>query len=233
MKIALFDFCETLVNYQTADYYVEYTLKKYNRIIFYKKITEMPIIKDVIERNWKIRKKLRLFFLKGLSEKQMQEAAKEYYLEFIKPNSFPYMIKMIKEYQDKEYSTYIVSGGYGIYINEYVKEYGLDGVIANEFKYTEKKGIKIFSGFIQGKDCMDYEKIDRLIQLFKNCKIDASISYSDSLSDLPLLKWTDTGVLVSKYKERKSAKENGLEQIVLKDLESDDTLFEFGGIEGK
>ena len=51
MKIAIFDFCETLVNYQTADYFVEYTLKKNNRGKLYYALLKVSFINEYLK--WK------------------------------------------------------------------------------------------------------------------------------------------------------------------------------------
>lgn len=229
MKIVLFDFCETLVNYQTADYFVEYTLKKHNRGKMYYAIAELGVIKKLLGKHWRIKKKLHLLQMKGLSKQDIEDAAKEYYIEYVKPNSFPYMRSLINEYKDKGYMVYIVSGGYSPYIRMYAEELMVDDVIANDFSYN-KRGK--FKGHIIRKDCMELEKIVRLDEYFADKDIQESISYSDSLSDLPMLKWTQRGVLVSKYKERKSAKDNKLEQIVLHDVEKQVIRFEFSGLKG-
>lgn len=226
MKLVLFDFCDTLVNFQTADPFVEYVKKEYGRGIVYDKFWSVQCVYKFLEKHWKLRKKINLYQIKGLNEDQIRKSAEDYYNTLIRPNSFVYMKNLIKEYKEKEYVVYLISGGYEEYIKFYADELGVDGVIANSFKYKNKKGRKIFTGKIIGKECMDEEKVNRLNRIFKKDEVDFSISYSDSLSDLPLFRWTDKAVLVSKSKERKCAKENGLEQIVLADYETKDVLFE-------
>lgn len=129
------------------------------------------------------------------------------------------MKELIKKYKAEGYFVYIVSGGYKEYIDYYARDLGVNGVIANEFKYINRFGKSIFSGLLCSKDCMGIEKVNRLNQMFNHKDIDFSVSYSDSLSDLPLFKWTDKAILVSKFKERRCAKENGLDQIVLAEHE--------------
>lgn len=227
MKIALFDFCETLVNFQTADYFVEYALKMHNKGNVYYGLLKFGVVKKFLNKHWQIRKKLHLFQMKGMSKQEIEKAAQEYYKLYIKPNIFPYMLGLIKEYKDKGYKVYIVSGGYSTYIKYYADEIYVDDVIANDFSYS-KKGI--FRGVICKRDCMGIEKINRLNAYFLKTDIEKSISYSDSLSDLPMLKWTQKGVLISKYKERKSAKKNNLEQVVLQEVETEGVIFEFSGL---
>lgn len=218
MKLALFDFCETLVNFQTADVFVDYTLRMYGRYKKYYILANKSIFVNFLNRYWKLKKKIHLFFLRGLTEEELVHAAKGFYLEYIEPNTFNCMKKIILDYKNNGYKTYIISGGYTIYIDLYAKNNGIDGIIANEFMYKISKGRKVFTGFICEKDCMGNEKIKRLERVFKNINIDESISFSDSPTDKPVLDWADKGVLVSKYKEREFAVENSYDQIVLSKL---------------
>lgn len=218
MKVALFDFCETLTNFQTAEYYVMFALKKTSRYRYYERALSINWLENLIKRNWKLRKKILLFFLCGVSKEELVEIAKEYYNTYIKPNSFNCMRSLIFQYKRKGYQTYIISGGYSIYIDIYAKECGMDGVVANDFKYKEKNGKYVFTGKLVNKDCMEEEKINRIESLFQDMDIDDSIAFSDSYSDLPLLKWADKGVVVSKYKRRKFAEKEGFDQIVISEI---------------
>lgn len=231
MKLALFDFCETLVNFQTADYFVEYCLKKFNRNNCYERMFRIKIINVFLNKHWRLRKNVHLYFLKGIKEEEIKIAAKEYYIRYIKPNSFETMGKLISDYKSDDYKVYIVSGGYSPYIEYYANDHNIDGIISNNFKYKRKSGENIFTGKLCGRDCMGEEKVIRLNFLFMCDEIEDSVSYSDSLSDLPLFRWTKRAVLVSKYKERKSAKENNLEQIILANVEPEGTRFEFNGLD--
>ena len=229
MKIALFDFCETLVNYQTADYFVEYVLKKYKRNGFYSFIMAIKPANRYLAKNWMIRKHIHLYQMKGLGQKEIDAAANEFFLKYIEPNQFNSMVELIEEYQKNGYKTYIVSGGYEPYIRYYAEKHNMDGIVANEFSYKETSDKK-FSGKLTREDCMGAEKVNRLNEMFAGVSIEDSIGFSDSLSDLPMLNWCNKKVLVSKYKERKCAAENGLDPIVLCEKEAEDVSFEFDGI---
>lgn len=230
MKLALFDFCETLVNFQTADFFIEYCLKKFGRNDFYEGMLQVKIINAFLNKHWRFRKSIHLYLLKGIKEEDIKIAAMEYYIKYIKTNSFKSMAKLINGYKRDDYKVYIVSGGYSPYIEYYANDHNIDGIISNDFKYKRRSGENIFTGKLCCKDCMGKEKVVRLNSIFKYNKIEDSISYSDSLSDLPLFMWTKRAVLVSKYKERKSAKENNLEQIILANIEPEGTRFEFEGL---
>jgi len=229
MKIVLFDFCDTLVNFQTANPFVDMVKKECKRGVVFDYVNSIRIIHKFFDRHWMIRKKLNLYQLKGVSKDQIGALAKKYYETMILPNSFTHMKELVKKYKAEGYVVYIVSGGYKEYIDYYVADLGIDGVIANEFRYINRFGKSLFSGLLCRKDCMGIEKVNRLNQMFDKNSIEHSVSYSDSLSDLPLFKWTDNPILVSKYKERKSAAENNLEQIVLANCDDEITSLEFKG----
>lgn len=204
MRIALFDFCDTLVNFQTADPFVTFTLKSAEQDstgIFYcsENISEPKSKEKYLNQ------------LKGLSRTFIYQCAEKYYKTCIKPNLYSRMISILRRYIRLQYKVYLVSGGYEPYLRYFAKDYGIDGVIANEFLFKNQ----IFTGKIDGTDCMGEEKVCRIENMFFKKNIDYSISYSDSISDLPLLKWTEEGVVVSRKSLRKWASNERLYQIVL------------------
>ncbi len=224
MKIALFDFCDTLVDFQTADAYTDYVVQgcpcrcvRY-RAMIYGYFRNLKWGAKFLARHGSINKRLNLWRIKGLSHSVLEEKAEGFYYEKIVPKLQEPMLGILKAYQQAGYGTYIVSGGYDIYLRFFADEYGLEGLFSTCLKFRRND---IFSGHILGKDCMEEEKVRILERYFEGEVIDDSISYSDSMSDLPLLKWTRKGVVVSKYQYRNWPSAKGLEQIVLKDMEFD------------
>lgn len=223
MKIVLFDFCDTLVSFQTADAYTDYVVdtcgcrRVRHRAMLYEYLRHLKWGSIFLARYGYLNKRMNLWKIKGISKSVLEEKAEKFYREKILPNLHRPVIDILKAYQQGGYKTYIVSGGYEIYLRFFVEEYELDGLFSTRLKYKRNN---IFSGHVLGKDCMDEEKVRKLERYFKGKKIEDSISYSDSISDLPLLKWTKRGVVVSKYRHRDWPPANGLEQIVLKDMET-------------
>ncbi|WP_026506105.1 HAD-IB family phosphatase [Butyrivibrio sp. NC3005] len=195
-KIALFDFCDTIVNFQTADNYV----------IYY---AEMRYGENLRNKNYD--KFQLLNCLKGEKKSDIEFFAERYYLEMIKPGLQTVVIDFIKKYQDTGYEIYIVSAGYSVYIDFFAKEFKVNGIIANDFLYQDE----IFLGTISNRDCISEEKVQRLNEFFDKCEIEDSVSFSDSISDLPFLKWSNRGIVISKFRSREWIKKNGLEEIVL------------------
>lgn len=201
-KVALFDFCETLVNFQTADAFVEYVranckdnkhMHKWNNIrLFLIKTRIIPILSRLLPKI-SIHKRIVLYQLKGKTKIELSEYAQCFYKNMILPNLIHEVIDELKKLQLQHYKIVLVSGGYDIYINLFAKDFGIDNenIITTRIKY--KNGICM--GIIDGLDCLFDNKIKLISEKFEKDEI-YSISYSDSKTDLPLLNWADKGIVV-------------------------------------
>lgn len=212
MKIAIFDFCDTIVNFQTADEYVIYACKKLGIELWFNKLLQDESVNAEYEKEWKKKKKMILSQLEGVERESLIDAARDYYIERIIPELNNRIIEDIHFLNEEGYEVIIVSSGYSIYIDYFAEEYGVKEVIANDFFY---KG-SVFSGRIIGEDCYGEEKVRRIEQeLLGREIISDSISYSDNISDIPILQFAKKGVVVSKATYREWPEKYGFEQIVL------------------
>ena len=202
-KIALFDFCETLANFQTADAYVRYVMRVHSREIkkglnyWLQILMEKSKLSAVLFRlGSNVNKFMLLSNLKGLSVSMLEQSAKSYYDEVIKPNLIKETVAELKKCQDEGYYCAIVSGGYDIYLNFFAEEFRTDMLLCSQLKFHHG----LFSGKLEGKDCMAEEKVNRLRKVFSvnDMKGMDSVSYSDSESDLPFLNFTKRAVVVKK-----------------------------------
>ena len=206
--IVLFDFCETLVNFQTADAFIDYCRNQLNLSnMYYKELLRKILIKSrilyflerITNKKYNIIKTSKLWQLKGLKESSLNELSQRYYNEVIKPNLIEKTCSILKKHIDKGDVVWIVSGGYGIYLKYFAEEYGIDNVISSN--------IEIFKGYATGKlngiDCMCENKIKLLNNELKNNK-DYSIiaSYSDSITDIPILSVAENAYVISKYEHK-------------------------------
>ena len=192
-KIALFDFCDTLVDFQTANAYVRYCIKHHATLVvgfryfFYRVLRRLKLLKYIGDE-----KIVLLSLLKGCTQDLMYQAAKEYYENMIKPRLVLPVISELEKYQKDKYRIVIVSGGYDIYISLFAKDFGIqqDDVISNKLLFHKK----IFTGRFD-VDCMGEEKVRKLNSRFDKDKCEV-VAYSDSESDMPMLKWADRAFLV-------------------------------------
>lgn len=219
-KLALFDFCETLTNFQTVDGLINLVKDKRNNRILKTldslvsvavRLKFFSILYKVFPKN-NFHKRLRLLQLKGLLNSELSLIAKEYYEETIKVNLLPKIIEKIDYYRKKGFKIIIVSGGYSIYIDLFAKDYSIDYVIATDIDV--KNGF--CTGKIKGIDCMHQQKITRIKQVLNldNYDLENSVAFSDSITDLPLLKLVGNGYVVSNTNSQCWAKENELDEII-------------------
>ena len=202
-KVALFDFCGTMINFQSADAYVQFVKEhvphdfRMNFIEFVRKIFVKSQVMRVLEklnRRGSINKKTLLREIQGLSQSEMEKLAEKFYHERIRPNYIPEVIEAVKKYHDEGYKLLIVSGGYDIYLKYVAEEFGFNDVLATCLEFRDGK----FTGHYKGEDCMNKHKVTLLKEYFgredlRDCN---SVAYSDSRSDVPMMKFCRRGIAV-------------------------------------
>ena len=204
MKIALFDFCETIVKFQTADAFVHYIRNRSNdrRMNFINKTHSfliksriLAILENIFPKS-SLNKRLLLYQLKGFPKSKLRHFAKLYYYNKIKQAFIePILLELTKK-KEEGYRIIIVSGGYDIYLNYFVEEFKLDGLISTQIKFNKSD---ICMGEISGIDCLWGNKVTLLESFFSQENIDMSnsVAYSDSFTDIPMLNWVQNGIVVS------------------------------------
>jgi len=207
-NIAFFDFCETLVNFQTADAFVDYVADR-SQSIRMKKIESIrrwlyshhiiTMLTLLSFTRVSVNKKIKLFQLKGFSRSELEMYAMDYYINMIKPNIIqPVLMKML-HLQNLGYKIIIVSGGYDIYLKYFAKDYGIEHVISTRLGYNDND---CCTGRFDGIDCLYKNKVRLLNICFQKEKL-YSIAFSDSSSDIPFLSWADEGYVISKDRHQK------------------------------
>lgn len=216
-KNIYFDFCETLVSFQTADAFVDFARlnarKSTFRLIweslfkFFKRIKLFSFLEYLFPQK-SIEKKFKLFQLKGLTIKELEEISFQYYHTVIKKHFIPEIYNEFLSDYELNYNITVVSGGYDIYLNCFIEDFPKCNLISTKLKFDNDT----FSGKLIGKDCLYGEKVVQLEKL--NFSQENSIVYTDSYTDLPLLKWCKQGVVVSKNKHQAWSSKNGFKEIV-------------------
>lgn len=217
-KIALFDFCETLANFQTADPYVDFVrakvgtsrMKRWEFVkSLYNKSRLLQFLFIKLSRNPSIGKSLKLYQLKGLNEQLLEELGCQYYTDVIKPNLISATCEEMLRLKGEGFNIYLVSGGYNLYLKWFVKDFNIDGFWSTKIAFKEGA----CRGAFEGEDCMREQKVVVLNNFFHQ-KPDYSVSYSDSESDLPFLKWTTDCFVVSRNHSQDWARERGLKELI-------------------
>lgn len=206
MNLVVFDFCDTLVPFQSANSFVNFVVESSGSFArnFYLKIVYLLIrIKAVnfIERLGfeNLSKKLILFSIRGLEKGALTSIAAEYYQQKIQPFLIDKTVQILKEYLDQKSRVIVVSGGYKIYIDHLKQTLGIEEVYASRLEYKNDKA----TGFLDGADCLGAEKVRQLNELFPTKKLfDNIVCVSDSITDLPMLQWGNHGIVISKARSQ-------------------------------
>ena len=217
MKIALFDFCETLANFQTADAYVRFVQSnspvthKVTKTV-YEVLNKSHLLgiprrmfpESSMDKKWIMRQ------MKGRKLEEMESLAKLYYQTKIKPNLISDVVEEMKSKQKDGYKIYLISAGYGIYLKYFAEEYKVDGVISTEIAF--KDGVCL--GRFEGPDCMYSHKIEYIKKGIPDMHYDEWYAYSDSITDLPMLELVGHPIVISKGKSQKWAEKRDYQQII-------------------
>lgn len=207
-KIAFFDFCDTLVPFQSADAYVKYVIKHCGlkkvriRRILYLLLQKFNLLNLFLKLTKMTHKELFLLQIKGVSYVVMDEMAKRFYKEYIADNLIEKTYNELKKLQQEGHRIVLVSGGYDLYLHYFAVNNNVKDMDVVATNLLFKNGV--FTGKMDD-DCMNENKVTRLERLFDKNKI-CSIAYSDSLSDLPLLRWVDEAYLVIPSSEKNKMK---------------------------
>lgn len=200
-KVALFDFCETLVPFQSADAFIEYVGKEQTsvRAKIWKKTQQflwkyqgVRILTHFFP-NSSVNKRLMLKQLSKLSQSYLESMAKQFYYNIIKHSFIPELLNELRKKREENFRIIIVSGGFDIYLKYFMEDFNLnkDDLICTKLSF--KNGV--FSGSFEEPDCMGSKKVilvDKHISR-QECYVEA---YSDSISDLPLLQYADKAYVI-------------------------------------
>lgn len=203
-KLAIFDFCETLIQFQTADAFINYVYEQTHsgrmrciekaKNLFY--TLRLPRLLNRFSGLWEkksLNKKWRLYELRGLGEQELDNLARRFYRERLLPNIIGPVVEELQEKKRDGWKVGIVSGGFDLYIRLFAEEYGVDFILASTIGFKRGK----CTGRLVGPDCMREQKVVEIQRLYPVPPAE-SVSYSDSRSDLPILSWASRGVVVSR-----------------------------------
>jgi HAD superfamily hydrolase (TIGR01490 family) len=203
-RIVIFDFCETLVDFQTADAFVDYAREhlKYSSILRKERINLLlrrckltRVAEKLTSYKCSIEKRIKLWQLKGISKDNLTTLAYGYYKEKIKPHLIERTNKLLQQHQQNGDEIWLISGGYGIYLQYFKEEYKIDQLISSNIGFRKDN----CTGRMAGLDCMHIHKVELLKDKLSQEKgIEIVASYSDSISDIPILGVAKQGFVVSR-----------------------------------
>ena len=220
MQLVVFDFCETLVNFQSADRFVDYIIekenyRKYRWLFQLNRILTRLRVMAVLSKIWpelNPSKRLKLLQIKGVSEEKIEKYAREFYDEKVMPNLIKPLYQLMQNHVSSGDHVMVISGGYAPYIKVFSEQHQIKAYFATEMALAAGK----LTGKFAGKDCLYGQKTVLLEEYLKHNTINFTrkIAYSDSSSDLPLLQWADEAFVISKAQSQPWAKTYGFKEII-------------------
>lgn len=220
MQLVVFDFCETLVNFQSADRFVDYVIekehyRKYRWLFQLNRILTRLRVLAVLSKIWpelNPSKRLKLLQIKGISEQKITQYAREFYDENVMPNLITPLYQLMQDHVNNGDYVMVISGGYAPYVKVFSEKHQIKGYFATEMAFSAGK----VTGKFSGKDCLYGQKTVLLEQYLKDHPIQYTkkIAYSDSISDLPLLQWADEAFVISKGQSQPWAKQYRFKEII-------------------
>lgn len=201
MKIALFDFCETLANFQTADPFVSFCVDNHGNFkTHFRRFALTVLIRfkflAILKKVFSLKttsKQLLLSLIRGMKREDIEYCGQRYYNEIVKPNLIKEMIDILKQMQSENYEVYIVSGGYNVYLQYFMEDFQIpsSNLLCSCLGFKDD----ICTGKLTNIDCMGKQKVVLLNSLFNHSDVE-SIAFSDSKSDIPFLDWAGEAFIV-------------------------------------
>lgn len=188
-KLALFDVDYTLTRKETLMELFRYSLSRNKTNIRYiPRAIFCGIMYGVKIYDEKKVKQCFLRFLKNLSEDELDTLAEDFYKDRLSKILYKDGIDEIKKLKSQGYKIVLISASPEFYLNKLYNIKEVDYIIGTRFKFEDNK----FTCLMDGLNCKGEEKVVRLKKYidYNNLEVDFenSYMYSDSLSDLPLLR---------------------------------------------
>lgn len=207
-QIAVFDFCGTMVNFQSADIFIEFVSKKFPSPSADKaeKIRRFLIKSKIMLLSYYFKiglnKKIIASKIKNISTSEITVCAQQFYNEFIRPNYIPFVIDYVFKCKEQGMHIVLVSAAYHQYLCQVADEFGFDKVISTKLRES--------NGVMSGKITRDVVSARKPILLnkylnknFGKNNYEIAFAISDSKSDLPILKIAKEQIVVS-HREHQS-----------------------------
>ena len=221
-NLVVFDFCETLVNFQSADKFIFHILENNKTFwsIFSKRVNalfsffKVYSIFNKINPELNLSKRIVLLGLRGISKDTINEAAESYLNDVVLLNLNTEVFNYLEQHKTNGDLLLLSSGGYHPYLELFQKKLSFNYLMCSKIEFTKN----LATGFLEGNDCMHKNKVTLLKDLIRlnNLNYNQIITYTDSITDMPLLKFSNIGYVISYNSNRDWVKNEKFNEIIIK-----------------
>lgn len=205
LKCIIIDVCDTLVNFQTANFFVKYvimnTKSRRKKISFYGKsfLYNLKVFRKFAKILKYSLKHSLLYSMQGLTVDELELLGKRFFEEILMRHLNLKVLKFINRYSNA--TIIIVSGAYDVYLKHLAKFIGASYYVCSELEFADG----VFTGKIKGLDCMGINKVIKLSEagLLEKIPFEHTAVLSDSISDMPLFSLGKYKIAVNPDKELK------------------------------
>lgn len=221
-KLVVFDFCDTITNFQTGDAFVRFVSEKhpsfFNKTVFilssiFVKLRFFAILNKLSPKRNHV-KRFHLWSLKGQTSQTIAACALAYFEQRIRPNYHAEIMDTLRNHVSAGDIVVVSSGGYDPYLTLFCKQEKIAFLNCTKIAFKNNKCLGVFDG----PDCMFDQKVRELEILIQkhNWLFDERIVYSDSITDMPLFQWADQAYVVSKNKSQPWAVASKFHEIIIR-----------------
>lgn len=200
-KLVIFDFCDTLINFQTGNRFLYWVYQTY----YNKKNNESLIVRFFKRYPFSIFFDYKRYLarqIKWIPIKFINERIKDF-IKILNDNQNEKVVDIMKQYLEEWNQVIIISAWFGDYIRIRAKQFWISKVYATEL---EKKKWVYTWNFESWIDIIWKNKVKTLKNNYDIWKYSDIIVYSDSLSDLPLFNVATEKYFVCKNNDIKAPK---------------------------
>ncbi len=197
--LAVFDLDGTLVR---GDCFLPFVISYARSRGKYKTLLSFPIHAGMyairLTRDNVAKERILISLLKGERKSTVAEHAIRFCETWVKPRLKPNVIERLRIHQASNHRVILLSASPEIYVEQIAQFLGIPEVICTRVKSEGE----FWNGQLHGKNCKGEEKLNAIIDyLGIKTWTGESISYGDSKSDLPVLRWATKGFLVGRQDE--------------------------------
>lgn len=217
-KYVLLDFCETVVDFQTFDAFIEYILQKKRPWLY--KICNCKFLLFILNKmtafltrlgfEFYFRKHLLVACTIGMKKDDLKLYGKRFYEEIIRNHYIYDTIQLIRRFQQEKLEIIVISGGSRFYIDCFADSYEIHHVLSAEIFTVHDISMGILK-----RECLGTEKLIMLDEYMKEHTLSGEFEYAvtDSKSDMPILRKAKKAIVIS-HKKHKNWVDENMEEII-------------------